>query len=77
MSVRRLAGRSVAELRRECLILSRRQAATTAGVPTDHARVCLGAPTWFWLTIAGFALMAAGYAVKGALWLRARRRPTA
>ncbi|ULR53991.1 hypothetical protein [Streptomyces deccanensis] len=32
---------------------------------------------WFWLTIAGFALMAAVYAVKGVYRLRARRRPTA
>ncbi|MFF7394806.1 hypothetical protein ACFZAE_41195 [Streptomyces scabiei] len=35
------------------------------------------AESWFWLTFAGFALMAAVYAVKGAHWLRARRRPTA
>lgn len=32
---------------------------------------------WFGLTYAGFALMAAVYAIKGAHWLRARRRPTA
>ena len=32
---------------------------------------------WFWLTIAGFALMAAVHAVKGVYRLRARRRPTA
>jgi hypothetical protein len=31
---------------------------------------------WFWLTIAGFALLAAVYAVKGAHRLGARRRPT-
>jgi hypothetical protein len=35
------------------------------------------AESWFWLTFAGFALMTAVYAVKGAYWLRARRRPTA
>ncbi|WP_236067499.1 hypothetical protein [Streptomyces brasiliscabiei] len=35
------------------------------------------AESWFWLTLVGFALMTAVYAVKGAHWLRARRRPTA
>ncbi|MBZ9643949.1 hypothetical protein [Streptomyces sp. PSKA30] len=35
------------------------------------------AESWFWLTFAGFALMAAVYAVKGVHLLRARRRPTA
>ncbi|ARP74128.1 hypothetical protein LK07_13665 [Streptomyces pluripotens] len=35
------------------------------------------AESWFWLTIAGFALMAAVYAVKGVHWLYARRSPTA
>jgi hypothetical protein len=34
------------------------------------------AESWFWLTFAGFALMAAVHAVKGVHWLRARRRPT-
>jgi hypothetical protein len=34
------------------------------------------AASWFWLTFAGFALMAAVYAVKGVNRLRARR-PTA
>ncbi len=34
------------------------------------------AESWFWLTVAGFALMAAVYAVKGVHWLGARRRPT-
>ncbi|MFH8804614.1 hypothetical protein ACH4F6_34505 [Streptomyces sp. NPDC017936] len=34
------------------------------------------AEAWFWLTFAGFALMAAVYAVKGVHLLRARR-PTA
>jgi hypothetical protein len=31
---------------------------------------------WFWLALAGFALMTAVYAVKGVHLLRARRRPT-
>ncbi|MFD3582848.1 hypothetical protein [Streptomyces sp. NPDC058683] len=35
------------------------------------------AESWFWLTFAGFALMAAVYAAKGVHWLRARRRPAA
>ncbi|WP_280857619.1 MULTISPECIES: hypothetical protein [unclassified Streptomyces] len=35
------------------------------------------AASWFWLTFAGFALMAAVYAVKGVRRLRARQRPTA
>lgn len=35
------------------------------------------AESWFWLTIAGFVLMAAVYTVKGVHWVRARRRPTA
>ncbi|MDH6585326.1 heme exporter protein D [Streptomyces sp. SAI-133] len=35
------------------------------------------AASWFWLTCAGFVLMAAVYAVKGVCWLRARRRHTA
>lgn len=35
------------------------------------------AESWFWLTFAGLALMAAVYAVKGVHLLRARRRPTA
>ncbi|MDX2949155.1 hypothetical protein [Streptomyces caniscabiei] len=30
--------------------------------------------SWFWLTCAGFALMAAVYAVKGVRWLRTRQR---
>ncbi|MFC9816319.1 hypothetical protein ACFVJM_30150 [Streptomyces virginiae] len=34
------------------------------------------AKAWFWLAAAGFALMAAGYAVKGIRRLRARRCPT-
>ncbi|MFI9547961.1 hypothetical protein ACIHAR_29270 [Streptomyces sp. NPDC052016] len=34
------------------------------------------AESWFWLAFAGFALMAAVYAVKGVHLLRARRRPT-
>lgn len=33
--------------------------------------------SWFWLGLAGFALVGAGYAVKGVHLLRARRRPTA
>ena len=33
--------------------------------------------SWFWLALAGFVLMGAGYAVKGVHLLRARRRPTA
>ncbi|MET7745925.1 hypothetical protein [Streptomyces sp. NPDC005385] len=33
-------------------------------------------PSWFWVGFAGFALMTAGYAVKGVRWLRGRRRPT-
>ncbi|WP_053849932.1 hypothetical protein [Streptomyces sp. NRRL B-24085] len=28
------------------------------------------AASWFWLTFVGFALMAAGYAVQGAHWIR-------
>lgn len=32
---------------------------------------------WFWLALAGFALMTAVYAAKGLRLLRARRRPTA
>ncbi|MFE6359855.1 hypothetical protein ACFVP3_07595 [Streptomyces sp. NPDC057806] len=35
------------------------------------------AESWFWLTCAGFALMAAVYAVKGVRWLRTRERHTA
>ncbi|WP_181801036.1 hypothetical protein [Streptomyces shenzhenensis] len=35
------------------------------------------AESWFWLTFAGLALMAAVYAAQGLHWLRARRRPTA
>lgn len=35
------------------------------------------AESWFWLAFAGFALMAAVYAVKGVHWLRARQRHTA
>jgi hypothetical protein len=35
------------------------------------------AESWFWLTCAGFVLMAAVYAVKGVPWLRARQRHTA
>lgn len=35
------------------------------------------AESWFWLTCAGFVLMAAVYAVKGVRWLRARQRHTA
>ncbi|MBT2380311.1 hypothetical protein AMK21_01045 [Streptomyces sp. CB00316] len=35
------------------------------------------AERWFWLTLAGFALIAAVYAVKGVRLLRARRRPMA
>jgi hypothetical protein len=35
------------------------------------------AESWFRLTFAGFALMAAVYAVKGVQRLRARHRPTA
>ncbi|MFJ3979347.1 hypothetical protein [Streptomyces sp. NPDC090021] len=33
------------------------------------------AESWFWLAAAGFALITAGYAVKGVHRLRARRRP--
>ncbi|MFC8230670.1 hypothetical protein [Streptomyces sp. NPDC057287] len=33
--------------------------------------------SWFWLGLPGFALVGAGYAVKGVHLLRARRRPTA
>ncbi|MFJ8870426.1 hypothetical protein ACIRD6_32330 [Streptomyces sp. NPDC102473] len=33
--------------------------------------------SWLWLALAGFAIMGAGYAVKGVHLLRARRRPTA
>jgi hypothetical protein len=33
------------------------------------------ADSWFWLTIAGFGLMAAVYALKGVFRLQARRRP--
>ncbi|WP_327408273.1 hypothetical protein OG458_07205 [Streptomyces sp. NBC_01281] len=33
--------------------------------------------SWFWLALAGFALMGAGYTVKGLRLLRVRRRPTA
>jgi hypothetical protein len=33
--------------------------------------------SWFWLGLAGFPLLTAVYAVKGAHWLRARRHPTA
>lgn len=29
--------------------------------------------SWFWLTLAGFALMSVVYATKGVRWLRARR----
>ncbi|WP_369223283.1 hypothetical protein AB5J52_20015 [Streptomyces sp. R39] len=36
-----------------------------------------GAESWFWLTFAGIALMAAFYAAQGIHWLRSRRRPTA
>ncbi|MGJ5832839.1 hypothetical protein [Streptomyces ossamyceticus] len=32
------------------------------------------AESWFWLTCAGFVLMAAVYAVKGVRWLCARQR---
>ncbi|MET7909784.1 hypothetical protein ABZS98_16150 [Streptomyces avermitilis] len=32
---------------------------------------------WYWLALAGFALMTPVYAVKGVNWLRTRRRPTA
>ncbi|MFF9690602.1 hypothetical protein [Streptomyces sp. NPDC014623] len=32
---------------------------------------------WIWLSLVGFALMAAVYSVKGVHLLRARRRPTA
>ncbi|MFE9846968.1 hypothetical protein [Streptomyces goshikiensis] len=32
--------------------------------------------SWFWLGLAGFALVSAGYAVKGVHLLRARRRLT-
>ncbi|CAM5709106.1 hypothetical protein [Streptomyces griseorubiginosus] len=32
--------------------------------------------SWFWLSLAGFPLMTAVYAVKGVQWLRARRHPT-
>lgn len=32
---------------------------------------------WYWLALAGFALMTPVYAVKGVHWLRTRRRPTA
>ncbi|MFC8676064.1 hypothetical protein ACFUEN_25720 [Streptomyces griseorubiginosus] len=32
--------------------------------------------SWFWLSLAGFLLMTAVYAVKGVHWLRARRHPT-
>ncbi|MEU6373390.1 hypothetical protein [Streptomyces sp. NPDC046909] len=35
------------------------------------------AESWFWLTCAGFVLMAAAYAVKGVRWLRIRQRHTA
>ncbi|MFJ9107865.1 hypothetical protein [Streptomyces sp. NPDC102283] len=35
------------------------------------------AVSWFWLSLAGFALMAAVYAVKGLDLLRARRRSAA
>ncbi|MET9374797.1 hypothetical protein ABZX98_11690 [Streptomyces sp. NPDC002992] len=35
------------------------------------------AESWFWLSLAGFALVTAVYAVKGVHLLRARRRPTA
>ena len=35
------------------------------------------AESWFWLTIVGFALVAAVYTVKGVHWVRARRRSTA
>lgn len=34
------------------------------------------AESWFWLSLAGFALVTAVYAVKGVHLLRARRRPT-
>ncbi|MEU6934454.1 hypothetical protein AB0A05_35635 [Streptomyces sp. NPDC046374] len=33
--------------------------------------------SWFWLTLAGLALLAAVYAMKGVHLLRARRRPMA
>ncbi|MCX5280936.1 hypothetical protein [Streptomyces sp. NBC_00198] len=36
----------------------------------------VGSASWFWLGLVGFALMTAGYAVKGVRLLRARRRPT-
>ncbi|MFD5329165.1 hypothetical protein [Streptomyces sp. NPDC127092] len=35
------------------------------------------AESWMLLTLAGFVLMSAVYAVKGVRWLRARRRPAA
>ncbi|MFI1441561.1 hypothetical protein [Streptomyces fructofermentans] len=35
------------------------------------------AESWFWLGLAGFAIVGAGYAVKGVHLLRARRHPTA
>ncbi|MFG2473938.1 hypothetical protein [Streptomyces fagopyri] len=35
------------------------------------------AESWLWLAVTGFALMSAGYTVKGVRWLRARHRPTA
>lgn len=34
------------------------------------------AESWFWIAAVGFALMAAGYIVKGVRRLRARRHPT-
>ncbi|MCX4408732.1 hypothetical protein ACFV8Z_04500 [Streptomyces sp. NPDC059837] len=34
------------------------------------------AESWFWISVPGYVLMAAGYAIKGVLRLRARR-PTA
>jgi hypothetical protein len=37
----------------------------------------LVATPWFWLTLAGLALLAVVYTVQGAHWLRARRRPIA
>lgn len=43
------------------------------GVPLGS----LVAESWFWLTLAGLALMTAVYAVKGVRLLNARRRPTA
>ncbi|MER6411146.1 hypothetical protein [Streptomyces humidus] len=33
--------------------------------------------SWYWLALAGFAVMTPVYAVKGVRWLRTRRRSTA